>query len=313
MKRSLLLTLAALVIAGLLATLHAANQPYAIARGLNGTWAYVSCYDGSNNSTSCTDHWVIGSGSQDPSNAYGNDGDLFWRTDLKAFRTKTAGVWGAASVASSSFPLLAPGGSLAAPSYSFSDSPTSGMHYSVGGNYTGFKGRDRTGTDLSGGSVFIDGGAGTGSGSGGNVSLTVAPPGTSGSSQNPPLTMLTLSGVNGTFTAGGATLVDASATTNELIGQSSSASNAAGGGIRIRGGNATAGNANGGSVTIGNSTGIGTGVAGHTFLAGRTFASLGTPANGAVAFCSDCTIANPCASGGTGAMAKRLNAVWVCN
>lgn len=43
------------------------------------------------------------------------------------------------------------------------------------------------------------------------------------------------------------------------------------------------------------------------------FAALGTPANGTFCYCSDCTIANPCASGGTGAFAKRLNATWVCN
>jgi hypothetical protein len=43
------------------------------------------------------------------------------------------------------------------------------------------------------------------------------------------------------------------------------------------------------------------------------FASLGTPANGFVVYCPDCTIANPCAGGGTGAIAKRLNGVWVCN
>jgi hypothetical protein len=43
------------------------------------------------------------------------------------------------------------------------------------------------------------------------------------------------------------------------------------------------------------------------------FASLGTPANGTVTYCSDCTIANPCAGSGTGALAKRLNSVWVCN
>lgn len=43
------------------------------------------------------------------------------------------------------------------------------------------------------------------------------------------------------------------------------------------------------------------------------FANLLTPANGAYAYCSDCTIANPCAGGGTGAFAKRLNGVWVCN
>lgn len=44
-----------------------------------------------------------------------------------------------------------------------------------------------------------------------------------------------------------------------------------------------------------------------------TFATLGTPANGVFVYCSDCTIANPCAGGGTGALAKRLGGVWVCN
>jgi hypothetical protein len=44
-----------------------------------------------------------------------------------------------------------------------------------------------------------------------------------------------------------------------------------------------------------------------------TFANLGTPSNGTVLYCSDCTIANPCAGAGTGAIAKRLNGVWVCN
>ena len=45
-----------------------------------------------------------------------------------------------------------------------------------------------------------------------------------------------------------------------------------------------------------------------------THASLSALAtNGSILYCSDCTIANPCASGGTGAIAKRLNGVWVCN
>jgi hypothetical protein len=43
------------------------------------------------------------------------------------------------------------------------------------------------------------------------------------------------------------------------------------------------------------------------------FANLGTPASGVFIYCSDCTIANPCAGAGTGALAKRLNGVWVCN
>ena len=43
------------------------------------------------------------------------------------------------------------------------------------------------------------------------------------------------------------------------------------------------------------------------------FARLGTPINGTFYYCNDCTVANPCAGGGTGALAKRLNGVWVCN
>lgn len=45
----------------------------------------------------------------------------------------------------------------------------------------------------------------------------------------------------------------------------------------------------------------------------KTFAQLGTPANGTLVYCSDCTFANPCASGGTGAFAKRLNGIWRCD
>jgi hypothetical protein len=49
---------------------------------------------------------------------------------------------------------------------------------------------------------------------------------------------------------------------------------------------------------------------------GQTFANLNTPAappNGTIQYCTDCTIANPCAAGGTGAFMKRLNGVLVCN
>lgn len=42
-------------------------------------------------------------------------------------------------------------------------------------------------------------------------------------------------------------------------------------------------------------------------------ANLGTPANGTIAYCSDCVIAAVCAGAGTGAIGKRLNGVWVCN
>ena len=43
------------------------------------------------------------------------------------------------------------------------------------------------------------------------------------------------------------------------------------------------------------------------------FLALGTPSDGAVKYCSDCTFANPCASGGSGAIAKRLNGAWRCD
>jgi hypothetical protein len=43
------------------------------------------------------------------------------------------------------------------------------------------------------------------------------------------------------------------------------------------------------------------------------FASLGAPPNGTVVYCPDCTISDPCSGGGRGALAKRLNGIWVCN
>lgn len=48
-------------------------------------------------------------------------------------------------------------------------------------------------------------------------------------------------------------------------------------------------------------------------VSATAFAALGTPSNGTVLYCNDCTIANPCAGSGTGALAKRLNGAWVCN
>ena len=53
--------------------------------------------------------------------------------------------------------------------------------------------------------------------------------------------------------------------------------------------------------------------AGEFGLTAVAFASLGTPANGTFAYCSDCTFANPCAGAGTGAFAKRLGGAWRCD
>jgi len=43
------------------------------------------------------------------------------------------------------------------------------------------------------------------------------------------------------------------------------------------------------------------------------FVDLGTPPNGSLYYCSDCVIASRCVGGGTGAIAKRVNGVWICN
>lgn len=49
------------------------------------------------------------------------------------------------------------------------------------------------------------------------------------------------------------------------------------------------------------------------FETGTAFASLGTPANGTVAYCTDCNInTSPCTGGGNGAIAARLNGAWEC-
>lgn len=47
--------------------------------------------------------------------------------------------------------------------------------------------------------------------------------------------------------------------------------------------------------------------------AGVVFASLGTPTNGTLVYCPDCTKATPCGSGGSGAIAKRINGAWDCD
>jgi hypothetical protein len=51
-------------------------------------------------------------------------------------------------------------------------------------------------------------------------------------------------------------------------------------------------------------------------FSGIAFADLGTPTNGTLAYCTDCTVTsgadNTCAGSGSGALAVRLNGVWRC-
>jgi hypothetical protein len=45
----------------------------------------------------------------------------------------------------------------------------------------------------------------------------------------------------------------------------------------------------------------------------KVFASLGSPENGTVVYCSNCQETNPCLGSGTGAIAKKLPNKWTCN
>ncbi len=66
----------------------------------------------------------------------------------------------------------------------------------------------------------------------------------------------------------------------------------------------------GGGPTMMNASGFS---APQLLLTPVLFKDLGTPVNFTIKMCADCTISNPCAGGGTGALAKRLNNQWVCN
>lgn len=50
----------------------------------------------------------------------------------------------------------------------------------------------------------------------------------------------------------------------------------------------------------------------YLYLYSLAFANLGSPSNGGLVYCSDCQQANPCASGGSGAVARREAGAWNC-
>lgn len=68
-----------------------------------------------------------------------------------------------------------------------------------------------------------------------------------------------------------------------------------------------------GTLAAGATTITGTVTSAGNVLTAVLFAALGAPSNGTIYYCSNCTVASPCASGGTGAIAKRLNSGWICN
>ena len=67
------------------------------------------------------------------------------------------------------------------------------------------------------------------------------------------------------------------------------------------------------TLTVSSTSSLAAATADSLAFNGVLFAALGTPNNGTVKYCTNCTIANPCAGGGTGAIAKRLNSQWICN
>ncbi|MGI8813665.1 MAG: hypothetical protein ACR2IH_14210, partial [Pyrinomonadaceae bacterium] len=70
--------------------------------------------------------------------------------------------------------------------------------------------------------------------------------------------------------------------------------------------------ANGGSFKVNNGN-INFGASGTITLGTSSFANLPGSPNGTLYYCSDCQTVNPCASGGTGAIAKRLGGAWTCS
>ena len=67
------------------------------------------------------------------------------------------------------------------------------------------------------------------------------------------------------------------------------------------------------TLTVTGTTTLATTIVDNLAINGVLFSALGTPNNGTIKYCTNCTVASPCASGGTGAIAKRLNSQWVCN
>jgi hypothetical protein len=53
-------------------------------------------------------------------------------------------------------------------------------------------------------------------------------------------------------------------------------------------------------------------VTGLTKFGFKSFATLGSPTNGYMYFCTDCQSTSPCTGGGTGTIARRENSAWNC-
>jgi hypothetical protein len=194
----------------------------------------------------------------------------------------------ASSIGGASFPMLAPDGTASAPSYSFSNLTGGGLYLS--GTSITLSGASTTGA-TSGRNLLLNGGNAGDTGGGGGITIAAGSGGT-------------VSGNGGTTTLNGGGATEGNGGSVNLNARDAVGTNKNGGVINITSGLAT------GSGTPGLVSFLGSGI---TKFKAITFASLPTPTDGMFLYCSDCTIASPCAGSGTGAFAKRLNGVWVCN
>lgn len=154
--------------------------------------------------------------------------------------------------ASMSFPLLAPDGSAAAPSYSFTNSTTSGMWLdSAGNDILSVTSTDPVGANQTGGAIDLTAGRGTGTGAGGALTLRVSPPDTvGGSTPNTLQTIASFSGADGTIALGGVNFKGTPATSVwSAAHRTTGVTDSAGGALTIRTGTGT-GTGAGGALSI---------------------------------------------------------------
>lgn len=179
-----------------------------------------------------------------PAHILCQNGSLYWESDALQWWQSVNYVWTQIDFdgGAPDFPLLAPNGTQAAPSYSFTNAASSGLWYNTASTNINLKGKDGSGTNGAGERVFITGGPGTGTGNGGTVFLQVAPPdSSSGSTANALQTGLSISGINGTINLGGIDVETLTAGSSFFDGASvaSGMTDGAGGSLSLRTGQST--------------------------------------------------------------------------
>ena len=197
--------------------------------------------------------------------------------------------------------IVTPNGSNSAPSYSFSGATNSGM-FVANTNQPYFSSNGTTVAGLSTTELFLASGLRINFGSAsylraGTASFIL---GLADAASPVAQTLSVQNVVGGTSNTAGA---------NWTINASRGTGTGAGGDIIFQtapaGGSGTTQNTLAAAFTVKGD--------GAVLLKSVTFANLPSVANGYLIYCSDCTLASPCASGGSGALAKGINGQWVCN